>query len=401
MLTLEKKNKVEAYIQEQLQHRESGDPICAYVYDLERLKTHAKGIKESLPASCRLYYAVKANPDRRLLEVLEPVIDGFEVASYGEISNVGEVSDKPMLFGGPGKKDREIRTALQTNVEYLNVESFHELNRMMHIAEQLSVTIPVLLRVNLSKNVSDSHIRMSGVPTQFGVDERDIPGLITHALQSDYIDIKGFHFHAMSNNLDAKSHVKFVGMCIEKSLSWKKQFALDASIVNVGGGIGINYWNPEEPFEWNILADGLADYHETYQEQDLTLFLEIGRYMVAGCGSYVSEVLDVKTNHDEHFAVIRGGSHHLRMPAAWKISHPFNVFSVEEWHYPFVRPEVIDAKLTIAGELCTPNDVLVRKEHVDRLRAGDIVIFQYAGAYGWTISHHDFLSHPHPEIVFI
>lgn len=400
MLTIEE-NAVETYIEEKLQNRGAEEPICAYVYDLDQLKNHAETIKESLPSFCRLYYAVKANPAKPLLQTLEPIVDGFEVASHGEMMKLGSLSNKPMLLGGPGKKDQEIRAALQSNVEYLNVESFHELNRMAYIAEQVGVKAPVLIRINLSTNVSESHIRMSGVPTQFGVDERDIPELIKKALELDHIEIKGFHFHAMSNNLDAEAHVTFIEMCIEKSLAWREEYDLNTPIINVGGGIGINYWDPGKPFDWSVLAEGLARFNQMYQDEHLTLFLEIGRYMTAECGSYVAEVLDVKTNHGEHFAVIRGGSHHLRLPAAWKISHPFQVHAVDEWRYPFERPGISGEKVTVAGELCTPNDVLVRKEHVELLRAGDVMIFQYAGAYGWTISHHDFLSHPHPEHVYL
>ncbi|MDQ0483882.1 type III PLP-dependent enzyme [Guptibacillus hwajinpoensis] len=399
METVEKKSAVETYIEQ----RKSSDsePICAYVYDLELLKEHATSIKESLPSFCRFYYAVKANPARELLQTLEPIVDGFEVASIGEIGKVSNVSGKPMLFGGPGKKDSEIENAMDHNVEYFNVESFHELNRMNYIAKQNEVTLPVLLRVNLSENVSESNIRMSGVPSQFGVDERDVQDLIKKAMELQNIDVRGFHYHAMSNNLDAHAHVRFVEMCIEKSLAWRDEYELNNPIIDIGGGVGINYWNPDQPFDWETLATGLSQCETAYKDENLTLFLEIGRYVTAECGSYVAEVLDVKTNHSEHYAVIRGGSHHLRFPAAWKISQPFSIYPIDEWRYPFERPEITDTKVTVAGELCTPNDVLVRKEYVNRLRAGDVLVFEYAGAYGWTISHHDFLSHPHPEHVYI
>ncbi|WP_270180853.1 type III PLP-dependent enzyme [Alkalihalobacillus sp. CinArs1] len=396
MITISK-NAVEAYLE---QRKESG-PVCAYVYDLDHLKQHAETIKQSLPAFCELYYAVKANPDLELLSTLEPIVDGFEVASIGEINKIDGISKKPMLFGGPAKKDHEMLEAMERNVDYVNVESLHELNRMAYLAQQEQVKLPVLLRVNLSTNVSDSHIRMSGVPTQFGIDERDVPNVIVKALSYEKIEIKGFHFHAMSNNLDAAAHLRFVEMCMKKARSWRKEFALEAPIIDIGGGIGINYWDTSNPFDWDTLARELKEFEQETIDENLTLFLEIGRYMTAGCGSYVSEVLDVKTNHGEHFAVLRGGSHHLRLPAAWKMSHPFRVHSVEGWKYPFERPGIKDAEVTVAGELCTPNDVLVGKEFVSELRAGDIMVFEYAGAYGWTISHHDFLSHPHPEQVYV
>ncbi|RWZ58674.1 type III PLP-dependent enzyme [Halobacillus fulvus] len=397
MIIDEKRQTIERYIEE---HRtKSQEPFCAYLYDLEDLRRHASSIKKSLPDFVDLYYAVKANPEQPILETLEPIVDGFEVASAGEMNKVSSLTVKPMMFGGPAKKDSELEEAIRSGVKTINVESFHELNRLAALAEKHHTKIPVLARVNLTANVSDSHLRMSGVPTQFGVDEQEIPDFIKKVNTMDSIDLRGFHFHAMSNNLDAEAHLRFVEACLDKSLAWAERYRLDAPIVNIGGGIGINYWHPDDPFDWQVLAKGLHDLESKTNGRHI--FMEIGRYMTASCGVYAAEVLDVKQNHDQSFAVLRGGSHHLRLPAAWKMSHPFRVFPVEDWPYPFERPEVRNREVTIAGELCTPNDVLVRQEPVTRLRAGDVVLFEYAGAYAWTISHHDFLSHPHPEIVYI
>ena len=122
---------------------------------------------------------------------------------------------------------------------------------------------------------------------------------------------------------------------------------------------------------------------------------------MAAFGAYVTEVLDVKTNHGACFAVVRGGTHHFRLPASWGHSHPFTVIPVEDWPYPLPRPEVRGGPVTVAGELCSPKDVLARDVAVDRLRAGDLLWFHHAGAYGWSISHHDFLHHPHPRRLFL
>lgn len=388
---------IETYIESEQKNQKG--PMCFYVYNLAQLRTHAHSLKEKLPAFCRLYYAVKANPDPRLLETLKPIVDGFEVASEGEIKKVSALSEIPMIFGAPAKKDREIETALHSNVDYINVESFYDLDRMIDMAEKEDVQIPILIRVNLSRDVPKSHHLMSGVPTQFGVAERDVPDLIEKAKASIRLSIEGFHFHAMSNNLNAEAHVRFVDVCVNKAKDWSKRFGLSTSIVDVGGGVGINYWEPDDAFDWNGFTSGISALEA--KMGDLTLVLEIGRYMTAKCGSYVTEVLDIKTNHDQSFALIRGGSHHLRLPAAWKMSHPFRIHPVEEWNYPFKRPEIRNVEVTIAGELCTPNDVLVRQEFVKQLRAGDLVIFDYAGAYAWTISHHEFLSHPQPEFIYL
>ncbi|WP_394218682.1 type III PLP-dependent enzyme [Halobacillus trueperi] len=385
--------RIEQYIENK--KRKQDGPICAYLYDLGQLRKHVGTLKSSLPSFCRLFYAVKANPDPRILGTLAPLVDGFEVASGGELEKV----KSPVLFGAPAKKQAEIEKAIDAGVEAMNIESFHDLNRIEWLSKQKEAVTPILIRVNLSRDVPESHHMMSGVPTQFGVDERDVPMIIQKAQQMSHVSIEGFHFHAMSNNLKAEAHLQFVSMCLEKAKSWRDRFGLDIRTVDVGGGIGINYWNPEDGFDWDTFASGL---YKLEPEMDgLTLVLELGRYMTASAGSYVTEVIDVKANHDHHFALIRGGSHHLRLPAAWKMSHPFRIHPVEAWDPPYERPGVAKAEVTIAGELCTPNDVLVKSEYVEELRAGDVVIFDYAGAYAWTISHHEFLTHPEPEFIYL
>jgi diaminopimelate decarboxylase len=112
-------------------------------------------------------------------------------------------------------------------------------------------------------------------------------------------------------------------------------------------------------------------------------------------------VLDLKQTHGRTFAVLRGGTHHFRLPAAWGYDHPFTILPVDDWADPWPRPEVRDTRVDAVGELCTPRDVLARDQPVDRLRVGDVLVFARTGAYGWDISHHDFLRHDPPEFVVL
>jgi diaminopimelate decarboxylase len=135
-----------------------------------------------------------------------------------------------------------------------------------------------------------------------------------------------------------------------------------------------------------------------------TLRIEPGRAVTAYCGRYLTRVLDVKHGHGEAFAVVAGGTHHLRTPAAKGHDQPFAVIAVDDWAPPWPRPEVRDEAVTIAGQLCTPKDVLARRVRVGRpraLRIGDLVAFGLAGAYAWNISHHGFLMHPPPAFHYL
>ncbi len=399
-LTQEKRRLKPDSMAKWMKNRNHQEAFCAYIYDLDQLSRHTAAIKSSLPPFCRLFYAMKANPDERIIEVLDKIVDGFEVASAGEIRKVKASSDKPIIFGAPAKKDYELEMIVNGDAELVNIESFHDANRLQHMAEKAQKKVAVVLRVNLQDNVSNSFLKMAGVPTQFGVAEKDIPELLRKVVLSPNLEVKGFHFHAMSNNLDAEAHIRFIALCLKKVKEWKEISGLSTPVVNVGGGIGINYTNPESPFEWHVFSKGLHELQEEYKDENIELLLEMGRYLVAEAGIYATEVIDIKMNHGEVFVLVRGGSHHFRLPAAWKMNHPFTILSNEKWDFPFERPVVKNCKVNIAGELCTPNDIFAKDVLVHELKVGDVIVFQFAGAYGWTISHHDFLSHPHPKVYY-
>ena len=111
------------------------EPLCAYIYDLEALDRHAAGLDASLPDNCELFYAIKANSDLPILQTLAPHVQGFEVASGGELAWVrSHFPDAPIIFGGPGKLDTELAAALELGVELLHVESLGELRRLTWLA---------------------------------------------------------------------------------------------------------------------------------------------------------------------------------------------------------------------------------------------------------------------------
>ena len=109
----------------------------------------------------------------------------------------------------------------------------------------------------------------------------------------------------------------------------------------------------------------------------------------------------MKQTHGRWFVVVRGGTHHFRLPASWGYSHPFTVLPVEAWPYPFERPEVTGATVDVAGEQCNPRDILARDAAVASVRAGDVLVFANTGAYGWEVAHHDFLRHAHPQFTIV
>ncbi|MGH3698676.1 MAG: type III PLP-dependent enzyme [Pseudonocardiaceae bacterium] len=371
------------------------EPVCAYVYDLGALLEQVDAVRGALPERCELYYALKANSHPAVLGTLAALVDGFEVASLGEIGKAFTAGASRLVFSGPAKTDTEIAGALRAGLDLLNVESLHELRRVGLIGAELGVRVPVALRVNREAGGLPGALRMTGTATQFGLDETLLAEAVALGRACPAVALQGFHLHAVSNNLDADAHVSFVADSVAWCLQQAVRHRIDLDVIDVGGGIGVAYTGGAG-FDLARFGDGLGAAIERLP-RGVRLIFELGRFLVAGAGWYAAEVVDLKCTHGRSFAVLRGGTHHFRLPAAWGYSHPFAVLPVDSWRYPFRRPEVRRATVDVVGELCTPRDVLAREVWVERLRVGDVVVFPLAGAYGWEISHHDFLSHPHPD----
>lgn len=377
-------------------------PVCCYTYDLDALTAHVRGVLAALPDRARMFYAMKANSSAPVLRALAPLVAGFEVASGGEIAKARAVSRTvPLLFGGPAKADAEIRAALESGVTRIHVESPLELRRISAIAAPRGQQVDVLLRVNLAGPFPPATLAMAGTPTQFGIDESILPDAVGLATTLPGIRLTGFHLHSLSNNLSAAAHLDLLELYRRTVIGWERELGISCEVLNVGGGIGVNYADLDDQFDWAGFTAGLRSMLDTYPAHWREIDFECGRFLVAACGSYAAEVLDLKRNHSRCYVLVRGGTHHFRLPASWQHSHPFTVLETPDWALPGPRPEFADENVTVVGELCTPKDVLAREVRVARVRVGDVLVFSHAGAYGWEISHDRFLSHPPPEQLFL
>jgi 2-[(L-alanin-3-ylcarbamoyl)methyl]-2-hydroxybutanedioate decarboxylase len=374
-------------------------PACAFLYDLDALRRQARGLVDALPPRAELFYAVKANNDARILQALAPHVAGFEVASAGEILRVREAAGREVriIMGGPARTAEDIALVLAHGVERLHVESLHMLRLANSVAAQKGRILPILLRVNLAGPVPGATLTMGGASTQFGISQAALPEAIGLLRDCPALQLDGFHFHTVSNNRDATGHAALCAMELDLARTWASKHGLDLKIVNLGGGWGVDYGDPG----WRFDIQGFARALTPYVGDAPRLQFECGRIIAAYHAAYVCEILDLKSVHGRAFALLRGGTHHFRLPSSWAHDHPFLILSRDSWSHGWARPSLTDVDLTLAGELCTPKDVLARDVRVERVRIGDLACFLMAGAYGWDISHHDFLRHVHPERIFL
>ncbi|MCO5973983.1 type III PLP-dependent enzyme [Actinoallomurus soli] len=367
-----------------MRERALSAPLPAYVYDLAGLRAHAASVRAATPVE--LYYAAKANPDPRLLAALAPYVDGVEVSSGGELAHVrATLPGVRTAFGGPGKTDEELAAAVggRPPVHRLHVESPQELLRLAALRRETDV----LLRINLPVAISGAALRMSG---PFGMDPEALGTCLDLLERAPWVRLRGLHAH-LASGLAAAPLLEVAAQV----LGWARTWMEGPKEVTLGGGMAVDYRAPDARFDWAAYGAGLA----SLRRAEETLRIEPGRALTAYCGWYVTDVLDVKRSHGEWYAVLRGGTHHLRTPVTKGHDQPFTVLPAEGG--PARGGPVASGPVTLVGQLCTPKDVFARQVPVDRLAVGDVVAFALAGAYAWNISHHDFLMHPKPAFAYV
>jgi diaminopimelate decarboxylase len=373
----------------------SESPVSAYLYDIDVATCRAQTLRDALPGWAEIFYAVKANSYLPVLNALATSVDGFEVASPREAELAAAAAREAgkqvrLVAGGPGKSEAMLARLVGLGAGIINVESILEMHRLCRVAQAAGRRIPVTLRVNPAKVSLTGSLQMGGARTQFGIEEPGVPAALTAARSLPALDVVGFHFHAVSNNLDALGHVAYVRWCLDWSTHTAAAHGIDLRVVNVGGGLGVPF-EGGPAFDLDLFANGV---HRLHPPAGTRLLFEPGRWLVADCGYYAAEIIDLKQAYGSWFAVLRGGINHFLLPASWEIAHNFTVIPDERWPYACERPEVRDSPVTVVGELCTPEDMLARDVMVERLRPGDVIVFPLAGSYGWEFALHEFLAHP-------
>ena len=363
----------------------SGKGLPAFIYDLNALDEHAANIKDALtvPGAPEIFYAAKANPDAPILRTLARHVDGIEIASGGELEHVRDIlPDARLAFGGPGKTDDELRQALALDVERIHVESPHELRRLATLAQAHDRQVDIMLRVNLAGDRTGVALAMSG---PFGMDPETIEECREILDRSPHLRLRGIHAH-LASGLDADAMIDQSREILDWARPWVAKADVTDPEFNLGGGMAVDYADPTRRFDWHTYARQVASLAQPGE----TLRIEPGRAVSVYAGWYVTEVLDVKKAHGQWYAILRGGTMHLRTPVTKQHNQPFTVIPQNG-----TGPSVTDQPVTLVGQLCTPKDVFARQVPTS-LTVGDMVAFAMCGAYAWNISHHDFLMHPKP-----
>lgn len=370
---------------------EAGDTPL-FVYDRAITDARVAAFRASHPPDLGLHYAIKANPYPPLLRHMLGRVDGLDVASAGElrIALAAGAGPEHISFAGPGKRDDDLREAVAAGVT-LNCESEGEAARTLRVARELGRTPRIAVRVNPPFELKGSGMRMGGGAKPFGVDAERVPALVRTLLDGG-ADWRGFHIFAGSQSLNADAITAAQANAIALAAELAEAVGAAPPLVNLGGGYGVPYFPGDDPLDIARVGAALGDALGIRRPvlKDSRFAIELGRFLVAEAGVYLTRVLDRKESGGRTFLVTDGGLHH-------QLAASGNFGQVIRRNFPvtiatrFSEPATVPA--TIVGCLCTPLDILADDVAVPAATGeGDLVAVFLAGAYGLSASPQAFLS---------
>jgi len=362
-----------------------------FVYSRTLLERRVAELRAAMPERLGINYAIKANPFAPVLQLMLGLVDGFDIASGGELAMAQAAGIDPakISFAGPGKRDAELEAAIVAGAT-LNMESAGELRRALAIGEQLGVTAKLALRVNPDFELRGSGMKMGGGAKPFGIDQDQVPALAKELIAAG-AEWRGLHIFTGSQSLDTGAIIEAQGNVLTLADQLAQAIGYVVPKLNMGGGFGVPYFGNDTPIDLTAIGAALherfADLPETLAETDLCI--ELGRYLVGEAGVYLTRIVDRKVSHGETYLVTDGGLHH-------QLAASGNFGTVVRRNYPVAIATRFtanpDEEVNVVGCLCTPLDRLADKAYLPQADVGDLVAVFCAGAYGATASPAAFLG---------
>lgn len=363
-----------------------------YAYDRLAISNKILQLREKMPAQMKLHYAIKANPYLPVVQHVGSLVDGFDVASQGELILALQTGmpASQISFAGPGKTDDELTAALVAGC-CVHIESVGELQRICAIATQSGQIATIALRINPEFELKAAGMKMAGGAKAFGIDQQQVIALLP-SLSAMPVHLVGFHLYCGSQNVRTAAILDSQRQIIQLLQQLIPLCPHPLQFVNLGGGLGVPYYSSDNAVDLDLLSEGwdLLFNNLPLELQGIEFILELGRYLVAEAGIYACKVVDVKVSHGQTFVVCNGGMHH-------HLANSGNFGQVIRRNYPVALADKLTQPLQepvqVVGPLCTPLDVLADKISLPQVEIGDwFVVFQ-SGAYGATASPQAFLGH--------
>ena len=381
-----------------------GSPF--YLYHGEMITDRVRRVRTALGGDVEVTYSVKANPNLAVCQLIaREQLTGAEVASSGElvVARAAGFEPEDIVFAGPAKTDDALRRSVEEGIFAVNVESLNEIERLAAVAEAAGKNIGVGLRVNPAQQLMGSGMRMGGTVGQFGLDQADLAEAVKQTLaHPDHLTLRGIHVYTATQVFDVDALVEHCRNIFEVALETADLSGEPLEMIDFGGGFGVPYFEKTEEFDLERFGEGfqklLSRYRSDPRLAGCRFVFELGRYLVADAGVYVTRVVDVKGMKGKTFATTDGGmNHHLTATG--------NMGQVFRKAYPLLNltrdAEPGEEGVAVAGPCCTPLDLFGNNIPIAEPGPGDLLGIFYSGAYGYSASNLGFLSHPTPAEVLV
>ncbi|HZL77034.1 MAG TPA: diaminopimelate decarboxylase [Bacteroidales bacterium] len=333
---------------------------------LETLKKEADG------RGYKVHYAVKANPNPRILKIISSYGFGADCVSWNEIDASIKAGFKPdeIVFAGVGKSDYEILNAVQAGIFCFNCESIPELEVINMIAADQNKIAVISLRINPLIDAHTHKYITTGIEeSKFGIHTWELEEVLKRVSEMNNIKLTGMHFH-IGSQITRMSVFQSLCAHINELQEWFASHNVNIEVVNVGGGLGIDYEDPEKSPAFAEYFSLIDEFIEMRPGQ--VLHLEPGRSVVGQCGSLISKVLYVKNGSNTTFAIIDAGMTDLIRPALYQAHHKIQNLTSQG----------SIQKYDVVGPICESSDTFAKFYELPETRRGDIIAIRSAGAYG-------------------
>lgn len=349
-----------------------------YYYNLDVLRSTLEEINHQIEGyPFVVHYALKANGNPLILKEISSYGLGADLVSGGEIEAAIDAGFDPahMTFSGVGKTDWEIRTGLSNDIGCFNVESVPELDVINEIAHEMDTIANIAIRVNPDIDAhTHKYITTGTADNKFGINIEVLDQVIAHAAALPHVNLLGLHFHIGSQITTMQPYAMLCDT-INGLLRHYEEMGIHFDMINVGGGLGIDYEHPDE----HPLPD-LKAYFDTFKNglqlrPEQVLHFELGRAIVGGCGSLISRVVFVKENRNKKFVILDAGMTDLIRPALYNAQHQIQNLTS---HGDGQSIETYD----IVGPVCESSDVFAQDYPLPLTHRGDLIAIRSAGAYG-------------------
>lgn len=349
-----------------------------YFYDIDLLDKTILSLKKSLDLNYNIYYAIKANNNTKIIELIKNHNLGIDAVSGEEINKSlkCKINPKKIVFAGVGKTKDEIILAIKKKIYLFNCESFDEIKLIDKISNELNVITEIAIRLNPNiDSRTHKYIKTGMFDTKFGIQIDSLSEILEKIKTLKNINLKGYHFHLGSQIDDLNVFVKLSKVSNEIN-TYLRNNKFNIKDINLGGGLGISYKEPD----LNLIPD-FRSYFNVFKKNlicfdNQKVHFELGRSIVGQCGSLFSRILYLKKSFNKNFIIIDAGMTELIRPALYNAHHHIDNLSS-------IKKEI---KYDIVGPLCESSDTFAKDYYLNESKIGDLIVIRSSGAYGEVMS---------------